>query len=97
MRVLLGISGGLDSTYCAHLLKKQGHTVEGAVLKFSDHTDITPAEISCLELDIPLHVIDCREDFERFVIADFIEKYRNGRCHYGTVTHDQQNGQGSSL
>ena len=79
MRVLLGISGGLDSTYCAHLLREQGHTVEGAVLKFSEHTDITPAEISCLELDIPLHVIDCREDFERFVIGDFIENYQNGK------------------
>lgn len=79
MRVLLGISGGLDSTYCAHLLGEQGHTVEGAVLKFGDHTDISAAELSCRELGIPLHVIDCSRDFERFVIGDFIENYRNGR------------------
>lgn len=79
MRVLLGISGGLDSTYCAHLLRKQGYTVEGAVLKFTDHTDLSAAEISCRELDIPLHIIDCREDFERYVIGDFIENYKNGK------------------
>ena len=79
MRILLGISGGLDSTYCATLLKEQGHTVEGAVLVFNDHTDIDSARTSCRELDIPLHVIDCRDAFEKYVISDFTESYKTGR------------------
>ena len=37
MRVLLGMSGGLDSTFAALSLIEKGYAVEGAVLKFSDH------------------------------------------------------------
>jgi len=79
MRILLGISGGLDSTYCAALLKERGHTVEGAVLVFGDHTDTAAAQLSCRELGIPLHIIDCRDAFEKYVISDFAENYKAGR------------------
>ncbi len=73
------MSGGLDSTYCAHLLRQKGHTVEGALLVFHSLTDTSAAERSCKELDIPLHIIDCSKDFEKYVISDFVNCYKNGK------------------
>jgi tRNA-specific 2-thiouridylase len=77
--VLVGLSGGLDSTFAALSLIEKGYAVEGAVLKFSDHTDIKSAEKSAYELGIPLHVIDCREDFDRYVKEYFVNEYLSGR------------------
>ena len=77
--VLVGLSGGLDSTFAALSLMEKGYAVEGAVLKFSDHTDIKAAERSASELGIPLHVVDCREDFERYVTEYFTNEYLSGR------------------
>ena len=79
MRILLGMSGGLDSTYAAYELLSQGHTVEGAVLKMHEYTDIQSASDSAESLGIPLHVIDCREEFEKKVISNFLDEYPKGR------------------
>ena len=77
--VLVGLSGGLDSTFAALSLIEKGYAVEGAVLKFSDCTDIKSAEKAASELGIPLHVIDCREDFDKYVKEYFINEYLSGR------------------
>jgi tRNA-specific 2-thiouridylase len=77
--VLVGLSGGLDSTFAALSLIEKGYAVEGAVLKFSDHTDIKSAEKAASELGIPLHVIDCREDFDKYVKEYFTTEYLSGR------------------
>ncbi len=74
-RVLLGLSGGLDSTYAVKLLMEQGYHVEGAVLKMHEYTDTEAAELSARELGIPLHKIDCTEAFSRTVIENFIDEY----------------------
>lgn len=79
MRVLLGMSGGLDSTYAAHELLSEGHTVEGAVLRMHGYTDIQSAVESAESLGIPLHVIDCREEFEKNVVSNFLSEYPKGR------------------
>jgi len=79
MKFLVGLSGGLDSTYCAHMLISEGHQVEGAVLKMGAFTDICGAEKAAERLGIKLNVIDCEKVFENIVIADFIEEYMNGR------------------
>ena len=39
MRILLGMSGGLDSSFSALKLKEEGHSVEGAVLIMHDYTE----------------------------------------------------------
>lgn len=79
MRILLGLSGGLDSVSAARILMDAGHAVEGAVLLMTDHASPTEAEIAAREVGIPLHVIDCREKFSQIVIADFLDEYRRGR------------------
>ena len=78
MKILLGLSGGFDSSYAALKLMRQGHTVEGAVLKMHEYTDIDGA-LKCAEsLGIPLHIIDCREEFS-LVVDNFMNEYKNGR------------------
>ena len=79
MRILLGLSGGVDSTYAALKLKKQGHEVEGAVVLMHDYTDREGASRSALEIGIPLHEIDAREAFSRVVCGYFIDEYLSGR------------------
>ncbi len=79
MRILLGLSGGLDSVSAARILMEEEHEVEGAVLLMTDHSTSAEAEVSAQEVGIPLHVIDCREDFQKAVIGDFLHEYRHGR------------------
>ena len=78
MRVLVGISGGLDSAYAALKLQRQGHTVEGAVLVMHDFTEVDAAVTVADEIGIRLHVIDCRDHFKA-VIDNFVSEYCNAR------------------
>ncbi len=73
------MSGGLDSTYTANLLKSQGHEVYGAVLCMHDYTDVEGAVQASREVEIPLEIIDCRERFDRDVASYFATEYANGR------------------
>ena len=79
MRILVGMSGGVDSTYAAYKLMSEGHTVAGAVLKMHDYTEIPAAEAACASIGIPLYIIDCREAFERLVVSNFISEYSRAR------------------
>lgn len=79
MRVLLGMSGGLDSTYSVHELKSLGHEVEGAILKMHGFTDVSAAVLSAEKMGVKLHVIDCSKEFEDIVTKNFICEYQNGR------------------
>ena len=79
MKVLLGMSGGLDSTYAAVRLREMGYEVEGAVLRMHEYTEIKEAEDSANALGIPLHVVDCREVFKKCVIDNFATEYLSAR------------------
>lgn len=79
MKILLGLSGGVDSTYAAQSLLNDGHTVEGAVLLMHDYTSVDEARESAASLGIPLHIIDCREQFANIVIDNFISEYTAAR------------------
>ena len=78
MRILLGMSGGLDSAYAVRLLTEAGYRVEGAVLCMHDHTDLAGAQRCADEAGIPLHVVDCRERFRERVVSYFVSTYRSG-------------------
>lgn len=79
MKILLGMSGGIDSTYAALKLKEQGHDVEGAVLIMHEYTETESAEAAAQSVGIPLHKIDCRDVFEARVINNFVNEYLSGR------------------
>lgn len=78
MKILVGISGGVDSAYAAYKLKAEGHDVEGAVLIMHDYTELTAAREAAESVGIPLHEIDCRESFEQ-IKENFASEYSSGR------------------
>jgi tRNA-specific 2-thiouridylase len=78
-KVLLGMSGGLDSTYSVVELQKKGYDVVGAVLKMSDNTDVEKAKTAAETLGVPLHVVDCSKRFEDVVVQDFLTEYAAAR------------------
>ena len=79
MKVLLGLSGGLDSSYAAYYLKEQGHSVTGVCLVMHDYTDISAAERSAYECGIDFTALDCREKFAEKVIEPFMDAYMAGK------------------
>ena len=78
MKVLVGISGGLDSAYAAQKLIREGHSVEGAIVLMHEFTDVGGARSVADSLGVKLHVIDARELFEG-VKENFISEYSEGR------------------
>ncbi len=80
-KVLVGVSGGVDSSVCVDLLKKQGLTVEGVVIRFSPESDeaVEDARKVCEKLDIPLHIADAQADFHKYVVTPFCRNYVSGR------------------
>ena len=78
MKILVGISGGVDSAYAAHKLKSEGHEVEGAVLIMHDYTELSAAREVAESISIPLHELDCRDSFEQ-IKENFVTVYSSGR------------------
>ena len=79
MRILLGMSGGVDSAYAAKKLMNEGHSVEGAILVMHEHTELLPAREAAASLNIPLHEIDCRKRFDSIVKENFVREYAAAR------------------
>ena len=79
-RVLLGMSGGVDSSVSAILLKEQGYDVIGINMLFwgEDTTNSADANKVCKKLNIPFTFLDLRNDFKNFVVQDFIVGYKSG-------------------
>lgn len=78
-KVLVGISGGIDSSVAAYLLKERGWAVEGLFLLLYDEPENLDLARNVAEtLKIKLHVIDLREEFRTNVVEPFFEGYRKG-------------------
>jgi len=74
------MSGGVDSTAAALLLKQQGVHCEGAVLElFEGSGAADEARAAAERLQIPLHVFNLSADFQAHVTAPFIKEYKAGR------------------
>ncbi|MDO4808754.1 MAG: tRNA 2-thiouridine(34) synthase MnmA [Eubacteriales bacterium] len=82
-RIIVGISGGVDSSVAAYLLQKAGHEVIGCRMRTFDTPASLAEEQSAAEvaekLGIPLYTVDMREAFAENVIARFADEYAVGR------------------
>ena len=92
LKVLVAMSGGVDSAVAAYLLKKEGHEVVGMTLRVHDDLernrrlksccapmDIGDAREVARVLQIPYYTVDMREEFHQRVMVPFAENYRNGK------------------
>ncbi len=86
LKIAIGMSGGIDSSVAAYLLKKQGYNVVGFTLKLCDNSpqcrdlkDIAYAQRFASEFGIPHYVIDLRKEFRKLVVDYFIDEYIKGR------------------
>lgn len=80
-RVLVGMSGGIDSSSVCLMLQEQGYEVVGMTMRAWDSGSdyIEEARSLAARLGIDHHVVDVREDFKNTVVRNFIEEYLNGR------------------
>lgn len=93
-KVVVGMSGGVDSSVAAYLLKKQGYDVIGVTMQIwqsEDHEQIEEnggcCGLSAVEdarrvankLDIPYYVMNFKAEFKKNVIDYFLNEYQNGR------------------
>ena len=87
-KVVVGMSGGVDSSVSAYLLKKQGYNVIGLFMKNwqSEPGEVCTSEIDfkdaaevCDMLDIPLHKANFSDDYWDRVFKQFLSEHEKGR------------------
>lgn len=81
-KVLVALSGGVDSAVCAYILKERGYYVTGIMLRLydkSDSCDLEDAKSVCEKLNIPFVNPDYRKEFRELVIDRFAQDYVNGK------------------
>jgi tRNA-uridine 2-sulfurtransferase len=89
-KVMVAMSGGVDSSVAAYLLKKSGYDVTGVTMCLGVKSDasgkpgccgenaINDAKDVCIKLDIPHHIFDFSSEMQKNVIEKFIRSYLDG-------------------
>lgn len=104
------MSGGVDSSTAAALLKDQGHEVIGINLKLSRTSKTTSSELGCcgnkgtedarqvaLKLGIPFYALNYEKEFDKTVISEFCREYTSGRTPNPCITCNKKVKLGSLL
>jgi tRNA-specific 2-thiouridylase len=85
MKIALGLSGGVDSAVCAHLLVEQGHAVSTVFLECWNEPgcrtdqDRKDALSIALSLKLPFQVLDFKQAYREKVLQYFLDEYKAGR------------------
>lgn len=94
MKIVVAMSGGVDSSVAALLLQEQGHEVIGVSLRLAPDDagslekregrccsidDMTDARQVCDRLGVPFYAIDSRDKFKQVVFDPFVKAYRSGQ------------------
>jgi tRNA-specific 2-thiouridylase len=92
MRIVVAMSGGVDSSVAAALLVEQGHEVVGVSMQLYDQTDGNRTFGSCCTLDdlhdarrvaavidIPHYILNFERQFDEQVVSNFVHEYASGR------------------
>lgn len=79
-KILVALSGGVDSSVCIRILRDQGFDVQAVVIRFSPAHDkaVAAATEVAKQLQVPLTVEDCQPLFEQAVIRPFCDGYCTG-------------------
>ena len=90
-KALIAMSGGVDSSVAAYLLKSRGYDCTGAMMRLYDNEILNTEDRTCCSLDdtedaravsrklgIPFHVFNAKQEFEEKVIRNFIQCYECG-------------------
>lgn len=104
-KVIVGLSGGIDSSVALVLLKKMGYQPIGVSLKFSvwpDRRNLCRENLCCTQqsfnlagklcqkLKVPYYLIDCQKDFEKIVINYFLEELKKARTPNPCIVCNQK-------
>src|ERR1700719_2273115 len=92
MRIVVAMSGGVDSSVAAALLAEQGHDVIGLSMQLYDQTEGTRTFGSCCTIDdlhdarrvaaainIPHYILSFERQFDEQVVSNFVREYASGR------------------
>ncbi len=93
-RILMAMSGGIDSSIAAMLLHEEGYEIVGITMKVWDYASsggstketgccsldsINDARLMAVNMGFPHYVLDLREDFNKHIITNFVDEYLSGR------------------
>ena len=84
MKIMVAMSGGVDSTMTAKILQEQGHEIQGCYMMLHDKPGYHEENIRKVRkvgdfLGITVHILDLREKFHEFVYDPFVQLYKEGK------------------